>query len=120
MFCRTFRSASNHLRNTKSLRQFSAASGGGGGFGAALPLSALALAAAGYTYYQSTDLETKISSLEASNKDLQVQLSGKTNSAFVFIKPHACKGTPGKVEAAVEEHLKKAGIRIMGQSLPRQ
>jgi nucleoside diphosphate kinase len=115
MFCRTFRSASNHLRNAKSLRQFSAASGGGGGSGAALPLSALALAAAGYTYYQSTDLETKISSLEASNKDLQVQLSGKTNSAFVFIKPHACKGTPGKVEAAVEEHLKKAGIRITGK-----
>mmetsp|Transcript_32288 Transcript_32288/g.39651 ORF Transcript_32288/g.39651 Transcript_32288/m.39651 type:complete len:384 (+) Transcript_32288:56-1207(+) len=115
MFSRTLRSASNHLRNGKSLRQFSAASNGGGGSGAALPLSALAIGAAGYTYYQNTDLETKLSSLEASNKDLQVQLSGKTNSAFVFIKPHACKGTPGKVEAAVEEHLKKAGIRITGK-----
>ena len=41
-----------------------------------------------------------------------IQLAGKTNSAFVFIKPHACKGTPGLVEAIVEDSFAKNGIRI--------
>ena len=36
-----------------------------------------------------------------------IQLAGKTNSAFVFIKPHACKGTPGLVEAIVGGFLRK-------------
>jgi len=45
---------------------------------------------------------------------LEVNLAGKTNSAFVFIKPHACKGTPGVVEALVEEKFLAAGIRITG------
>jgi len=44
--------------------------------------------------------------------NLQVKLSGKTNSAFLFIKPHACKGNPGMVEEVVEAGLRKAGIRI--------
>jgi len=38
---------------------------------------------------------------------------GKTNSAFVFVKPHACKGTPGKVEAVVEESFRNAGVRVL-------
>lgn len=60
-------------------------------------------------------LKGTISELEKKCDDLQVQLSGKTNSAFVFIKPHACKGTPGKVENVVEEGLKANGIRITGK-----
>lgn len=59
--------------------------------------------------------EMTIRYLEERMNELQVSLSGKTNSAFVFIKPHACKGNPGKVEALVEEKLKSAGIRITGQ-----
>jgi len=44
---------------------------------------------------------------------LQIALSGKTNSAFVFVKPHACKGaSPEKVQELVEKAFKKAGIRI--------
>ena len=38
----------------------------------------------------------------------------KTNSAFVFIKPHACKGTPGAVESVVETKFKESGIRVTG------
>lgn len=81
--------------------------GGGGGMGA--PLAIVALAAAGYTYNALEEAKTEFS---AKVDDLTVQLSGKTNSAFVFIKPHACKGTPGKVEAVVEETFAKNGIRI--------
>ena len=58
------------------------------------------------------EMDQKNAALSEKVDDLQVQLSGKTNSAFVFIKPHACKGTPGKVESLVEEKLKAAGIRI--------
>jgi len=47
--------------------------------------------------------------------DLQVQLAGKTNSAFVFIKPHACKGKPGAVEKVVEDKFKSVGIRVTGK-----
>jgi len=54
-------------------------------------------------------------SFQSKINNLQVQLSGKTNSAFVFIKPHACKGNPGEVEAVVENGLAKAGIRITGK-----
>ncbi|CAB9510190.1 expressed unknown protein [Seminavis robusta] len=53
--------------------------------------------------------------LQSQINNLQVQLGGQTNRAFVFIKPHACKGKPGKVEAVVETALKKAGIRIQDQ-----
>lgn len=73
------------------------------------PLAIVALAAAGYTYNAVEEAKTELS---AKVDDLTVQLSGKTNSAFVFIKPHACKGTPGKVEAVVEETFAKNGIRI--------
>ena len=49
---------------------------------------------------------------QAQLNQLQIQISGKTNSAFVFIKPHACQGKPGMVESVVEGGLAKAGIRI--------
>jgi hypothetical protein len=106
MFARSSRS----LRPASALlnRSFSSNAGGGGGGGAFLGLAALA--AAGGVYYV---LDQKHAALEEKYSDLQVQLSGKTNSAFVFIKPHACKGTPGKVESLVEESLKGAGIRIL-------
>lgn len=76
-----------------------------------MPLALVgAVGLGGYAYY---DADQKASALSDKIDDLQVQLSGKTNSAFVFIKPHACKGTPGKVEELVEEMLKAAGIRIV-------
>lgn len=77
-----------------------------------MALSAVALGGAGYVYGASM-AEAEI--LNAKVDSLQVQLSGKTNSAFLFIKPHACKGTPGKVESLVENSLKKHGIRITGK-----
>uniref|UniRef100_A0A7S1B8D5 Nucleoside-diphosphate kinase n=1 Tax=Corethron hystrix TaxID=216773 RepID=A0A7S1B8D5_9STRA len=66
--------------------------------------------------YQANELlRLKNKALASAIDDLQVQLSGKTNSAFVFIKPHACKGTPGKVEGVVEENFAKNGIRVTGK-----
>ena len=44
---------------------------------------------------------------------LQVQTSGKTNSAFVFIKPHAAASD--KVKDLVRTQLKKNGIRITSE-----
>lgn len=83
-----------------------------GGSGAALPIAFAALVGAGYAYY---DASEKNAALQAQINGLQVDVSGKTNSAFVFIKPHACKGSsPEKVEAVVEEAFKKNGIRITG------
>jgi len=41
---------------------------------------------------------------------LEMDLAGKTNAAFVFIKPHACND---KVKALVREHFKSHGIRVM-------
>ena len=58
-----------------------AASGGGGGGGTIL--AAAALAGAGYAYYSADQAKSELS---AAIDDLQVQLAGKTNSAFVFIK----------------------------------
>jgi len=61
-------------------------------------------------------LEEQSKVLTEKISDLQVQLSGKTNSAFVFIKPHACKSkTPEKVESLVESSFAKHGIRITGK-----
>jgi len=87
-----------------------AASSGGGGGG--VPFALLALAGAGYVYYDATET-TK--DLQSQVNELQVSLAGKTNSAFVFIKPHACKGTPGKVEAVLEDSFRNRGIRITGK-----
>jgi len=58
-----------------------AASGGGGGGGTIL--AAAALAGAGYAYYSADQAKSELS---AAIDDLQIQLAGKTNSAFVFIK----------------------------------
>jgi hypothetical protein len=89
--------------SSKAVRHFSSSSGGGGGGGgAAMPAALLALAGTGYVYY---DTNERIN-------NLQVELSGKTNNAFVFIKPHACKGNPGAVEAVLEDKFKDSGIRI--------
>ena len=45
--------------------------------------------------------------------DLRVDLAGKTNSAFVFIKPHACNDS---VTALVRETFAAAGIRITSEN----
>mmetsp|Transcript_14119 Transcript_14119/g.28477 ORF Transcript_14119/g.28477 Transcript_14119/m.28477 type:complete len:122 (-) Transcript_14119:2249-2614(-) len=54
----------------------------GGGSGGTI-LAAAALAGAGYAYYTVDEAKSELS---AAIDDLQVQLAGKTNSAFVFIK----------------------------------
>jgi hypothetical protein len=77
-----------------------------------MPAALVALAGAGYVYY---DAKQQTDALEKQVNDLQLQLSGKTNSAFVFIKPHACKGKPGAVEAVVEDKFIASGIRVTGK-----
>jgi hypothetical protein len=105
----TFRTTSSSASLWKGRRMFSTASSSGSG-GAALGLAAVALGMAGYTYQES---QSKVEALTQQCQDLQVQLSGKTNSAFVFIKPHACKGkSPEKVQSLVENSFKFHGIRI--------
>ena len=104
MFTRSFRAATAQV----SRRTFSSG-GGGGGIGFSTAVLAVGLGVTGGFVYK---LQDENAALSEKVDDLQVQLSGKTNSAFVFIKPHACKGTPGKVEALVEEKLKAAGIRV--------
>ena len=69
-------------------------------------------AGAGYTAYTA---QSEQEALAARVNGLEVALAGKTNSAFVFIKPHACKGKPGAVEALVEGALADAGIRVTGK-----
>ena len=86
-----------------------ASNAGGGGGGGGMPLALAALVGAGYVYYDATETTKQ---LRADVNDLQVSLAGKTNSAFVFLKPHACKGHPGKVEAILEDTLAANGIRI--------
>jgi len=88
-----------------------AAPGGGVG-GLAMPLALISLGAAGYVYM---DSQSKVEAMEAKMDSLQMELSGKTNSAFVFIKPHACKGKPGSVESLVEGKFKESGIRVTGK-----
>ena len=80
-----------------------------GGMGMAMPLALISLGAAGYVY---ADSQSKVAAMSAEVGSLQKELSGKTNSAFVFIKPHACKGTPGSVESVVEGKFKDSGIRV--------
>ena len=111
MFSRSFRQVASRASRVAG-RSFSSQAGGGGGGAAGTVLAVAALGAAGYVY---NDTNTKIDALESKTNDLQVQLSGKTNSAFVFIKPHACKGKEGAVESVVEDYLNDAGIRITGK-----
>jgi hypothetical protein len=107
MFSSTLRSCAFRASATAA-RHFSSRSGGGGGAVAALPASLLALVGTGYVYYELEGWKSKVN-------ELQVEVSGKTNSAFVFIKPHACKGQAGAVEQVLEEKFKESGIRITGK-----
>lgn len=91
-----------------------ASSGGGGASGMAMPLALVALSAAVYTYY---DSDFKSALLESQIRSLEYQLAGKTNSAFLFIKPHACHGIEGKVEEVVEESLRQHGIRVLDKGV---
>lgn len=59
--------------------------------------------------------EEVVNQLEEKLRRVEVTLAGKTNSAFVFIKPHACKGNPGQVEAMVRAKFAAAGIRVTGE-----
>jgi len=112
MFARTLRHSISRSARITTTRAFSSVGGSGGSSSnGGILVSAVALAGAGYVYY---DASQSKAALQAQVNDLQVQLSGKTNSAFVFIKPHACKGKEGAVEAVVEETLKENGIRITG------
>ncbi|KAL7563468.1 hypothetical protein ACA910_004653 [Epithemia clementina (nom. ined.)] len=92
----------------------------GGGSGGSSSTSFLALlgvgALAGALYWKSSELEQQVSELQTSCQELQVQLAGKTNSAFLFIKPHACQNarTVDQVQAVVEDTLRAHGIRITG------
>jgi hypothetical protein len=106
MFSSAFRSGASGAFRT-GVRTF--ASGGGGGGGGGSLVGAAALAGAGYVWY---DTNQKMEELQTQVDDLQVQVSGKTNSAFVFMKPHACKGNPGAVEKVLESKFKDSGIRI--------
>lgn len=86
-----------------------AAPAASGGSGLAMPLALVSVGAAGYVFL---DSQSKLDAMSAKVDSLQVELSGKTNSAFVFIKPHACKGKPGSVESVVEGKFKETGIRV--------
>ena len=110
MFARSIRPVVSRVVAARG-RAFS--SSGGGGSSSALPVTVAALvtAAGAYAYYDTTQSE-----LGEKIDDLQIQLSGKTNSAFVFIKPHACKGSsPQKVQDLVESKFKQNGIRVTGK-----
>lgn len=82
MFAGSIRRSVSRAARTVGVRGFASSSGGGGG-GAAMPLALVAAAGAGYVYY---DAQQKTEALEAKINELQVDLTGKTNSAFVFIK----------------------------------
>mmetsp|Transcript_37491 Transcript_37491/g.90908 ORF Transcript_37491/g.90908 Transcript_37491/m.90908 type:complete len:380 (-) Transcript_37491:145-1284(-) len=110
MFSRVFKQPVSRIAGITGSRSFS--SDGSGGSGMAMPASLLALAGASYCYY---DASQQNQALTSQVNDLQVQLSGKTNSAFVFIKPHACKGKPGAIEKVVEDKFKSVGIRVTGK-----
>lgn len=111
MFARTLFNRTATRATVATRRVFSSGGGGGGG-GAGTMLAVAALGGAGFVYY---DANQRTDALSKKVDDLQVQLSGKTNSAFVFIKPHACKGKPGKVEEVLESKFQDSGIRITGK-----
>ena len=112
MFARSSRVIASRIAAPAARRAFSSG-GSSGGSGINLPgaVGALAAFAGVYAYVESTKDE-----LMKKMDGVQVDLAGKTNSAFLFIKPHACKGaSPEKVQALVEDKLAAAGIRITGK-----
>lgn len=114
---RRIASAEGPRRAASSAASAPEASGGGGGGAAALPLALVALAGAGYASFnassKNSSLVSEIDSLKAEIDSLKVDAAGKTNSAFVFIKPHACKGAAKeRVESLVEESFRSSGIRV--------
>ena len=111
MFARSLRQPLTRVARSTGSRPFSS-SGSGGGGGGGTALSFVALGGAAYVYY---DMQQQNAALEAQANDLRVDLAGKTNSAFVFIKPHACKGKDGAVEDVVESKFKSSGIRVTGK-----
>eukprot|EP00536_Pseudo-nitzschia_multiseries_P010516 jgi/Psemu1/203519/e_gw1.323.46.1 len=74
-----------------------------------MPVALISLGGAAYVYL---DSQSKMDAMTAKFDSLQVEVAGKTNSAFVFIKPHACKGKAGSVESVVEGKFKESGIRV--------
>jgi len=104
--------AGRRFESTAAKAAEAAPAPGGGVGGLAMPLALISLGAAGYVYM---DSQSKVEAMEAKMDSLQMELSGKTNSAFVFIKPHACKGKPGSVESLVEGKFKESGIRVTGK-----
>ncbi len=104
-----FRSSATRAASRVGRRFQSSSSASSGGSGLALPVALISVGAAGYVFM---DSQAKMDAMAAKVDSLQVELSGKTNSAFVFIKPHACKGKPGSVEAVVEGKFKDSGIRV--------
>jgi hypothetical protein len=116
MFSRSLRQPVARIARAAGSRPFS--SGGGGASTAAMPLGILALAGASYCYFDwndQNDMKDQNDALEKKVSEIRVDLSGKTNSAFVFIKPHACKGKTGAVEKVVEDKFKASGIRVTGK-----
>jgi hypothetical protein len=112
----TSRPSKNQTRRVLSSSAAAAPKPAADNSGAAMVLAGIALIGTAYVSSNANDQTTRLQTkLQAQVDDLQVQLGGKTNSAFVFLKPHACKGLPGKVEAVLEETLTKNGIRITGQ-----
>jgi hypothetical protein len=95
--------------STIGARRFSSGTGGGGGSSGPMVVAGTALAVSAYVWFDSSD---QICELQEKVNSLQVEVAGKTNSAFVFIKPHACKGKPGAVEKVLEDKFKASGIRI--------
>lgn len=57
-------------------------------------------------------LAAAVEALSTRLKALEATVAGKTNSAFVFIKPHACNAT---VIELVRTKLAEAGIRVTGE-----
>lgn len=97
-----------------SSRRFSSQTSGGAGSTFGSLVAIVAAGGVGFVYAQAQETEKKVSGLQKEVDSLEIALAGKTNSAFVFIKPHACKGTPGKVEELVEDSFRSAGIRVTG------
>jgi hypothetical protein len=94
----------------RTLASSSDGGSGGSGVGSLLFPTALLAAVGAGSYYQWNETNVKMQQLQSNINDLQVTISGKTNSAFVFVKPHASHAP--LVMDLLEETLKNNGIRI--------